>query len=104
MPAAHMKTVPPPTPRHVVTGDTFVWRSDDPDVGEVRVPLKFKTKILRAARDVAEGDDLSFMFTVLDGVLGEGAVDEMDAGEMRAMFTAWQTAWTARTEATFPQS
>ena len=103
MPAS-VKAVPAPTPRHTVAGDTFVWRSDDPDVGEVRVPLKFKTKILRAARDVAEGDDLSFMFTVLDGVLGEGAVDEMDAGEMRAMFTAWQTAWTARTEATFPQS
>lgn len=94
-----------PKPQHVVAGDTFVWNSEDPEVGEVRIPLKFKTKILRAAKDMQD-DELGFMFFVLDNVAGDevSKVDEMDANEMRAMFKAWQLAWQDRAEATFPES
>ena len=105
MPKTEPKMTAAPNPRHTVAGHTFVWNSPDPEVGEVRIPLKFKTKILRKARELQD-DDLEFMFFVLDSVLGDAAtvVDEMDAGEMRAMFRAWQAAWEKRAEAAFPES
>jgi len=105
MPKTEPKMTAAPKPLHTVAGETFVWRSPDPEIGEVRVPLKFKTKILRKARELQD-DDLEFMFFVLDSVLSDAAtvVDEMDAGEMRAMFRAWQAAWEKRAEAAFPES
>lgn len=105
MPKAEPKMTAAPTPLHTVAGEMFVWRSPDPEVGEVCIPLKFKTKILRKAKELQD-DDLEFMFFVLDSVLSDAAtvVDEMDAGEMRAMFRAWQAAWEKRAEAAFPES
>jgi len=99
------KAEAPPKPDHVVAGETFIWNSPDPEVGEVRIPLKFKTKILRAAKDMQD-DELGFMFYVLDNVAGDAVsqVDEMDAGEMKTMFREWQLAWQERSEATFPES
>lgn len=95
------------SPRFVVAGSAFVWRSDDPEVGEVKIPLKFKTKILRASREM-QGDELGFIFFVLDSVINDPAitaqVDEMDAGEMRAMFRDWQKEWERKADAAFPES
>lgn len=95
----------PEKPLHVVAGDTFIWNSPDPEVGEVRIPLKFKTRILRKAQEM-QGDDLGFMFFVLDNILGDevSKVDDMDAAEMRRMFGTWQLAWQERSEASFPES
>lgn len=91
-------------PVSVVTGDTFVWNSPDPDVGTVEIPLKFKGKILKAAKQY-QNDDVSFMFFVLHSIgVPEVVTDEIDAGEMRAMFKAWQSAWQERAEATFPEA
>ena len=88
----------------VVTGDTFVWNSPDPDVGTVKIPLKFKGKILKAAKQY-QNDDVEFMFFVLHSIgVPEVVTDEIDAGEMRAMFKAWQSAWQERAEATFPEA
>ena len=105
MPKTEPKMTAAPNPRHTVAGHTFVWNSPDPEVGEVRIPLKLKTKILRKAKELQD-DDLAFMFFVLDSVLGDAAatVDEMDAAEMKAMFREWQSAWQERSEATFPES
>lgn len=99
------KSTAPAKPEHVIAGDTFIWNSTDPEVGEVRIPLKFKTRILREAQKM-QGDDLGFMFFVLDNVLGDevAKVDEMDAGEMRRMFSTWQTAWSERAEAAMGES
>ena len=91
-------------PVSVVTGDTFMWNSPDPDVGTVEIPLKFKGKILKAAKQY-QNDDVSFMFFVLHSIsVPEVVTDEIDAGEMRAMFKAWQSAWQERAEATFPEA
>lgn len=91
-------------PVSVVTGDTFVWNSPDPDVGTVEIPLKFKGKILKAAKQYQD-DELSFMFFVMHSIgVHEATTDEMDAGEMRAMFRTWQAAWQERAEATFPEA
>lgn len=93
-----------PKPPHTVAGDTFIWNSADPDVGEVRVPLKFKGKILKQARDMQD-DDLALMFFMLHAIgVPESVTDEMDAAEMNAMFRAWQTAWQERAEATMGES
>lgn len=97
--------MPEKKPQQVIAGDTFIWNSTDPEVGEVRIPLKFKTRLLREGRALLN-DELEFMFYMLDGVLGSEAakVDEMDAAEMKAMFYAWQVAWQERSEASFPES
>jgi len=93
-----------PKPHHAVVGDSFVWNSPDPDVGEVRIPLKFKGKILKAAQTMQD-DELAFMFYVLHNIgVPESVTDEMDAGEMKAMFRTWQLAWQEKSEATFPES
>lgn len=94
-----------PKPLHTVAGDTFVWNSPDPDVGEVRIPLKFKTKLLLEVAD--EDNELRTIRILLRGVLDEATWDqvmEMDAGEMKSMFMKWQAAWVERSEATFPES
>ena len=64
-----------------------------------------KTRVLRRSKELVD-DELAFMFFVLDSVLGDAAemVDEMDAGEMRAMFREWQKAWEARVDARYPES
>ena len=103
MPKTEMKATTSPKPQHAVIEDTFVWHSTDPEVGEVRIPLKFKTKILRAARE-RQDDDLGFMFTMLDAIIPAEIVDEMDAGELMRMFRAWQEAWQERQGATFPEA
>lgn len=91
-------------PFSVVTGDTFAWNSPDPDVGTVEIPLKFKGKILKAAKQYQD-DDVSFMFFVMHSIgVSEAITDEIDAGELRAMFKAWQSAWQERAEATFPEA
>ena len=95
------KSDPAPKPPHTVTGDIFVWNSTDPEVGVVSIPLKFKMKILRAARDM-QGDDLGFALYLFDA-LGVD-VDEMDAAEAMSMFKTWQDAWTDRQGATFPEA
>ena len=93
-----------PKPQTVVAGDTFIWNSTDPDVGEVRVPLKFKGKILKAAKSMQD-DELGFMFFVLEQIgVPDAVTDEMDAAELRSMFAAWQLAWQERAEATLGES
>lgn len=91
-------------PTSTVAGDVFVWDSPDPDVGQVNVPLKFKSKILRAAKKMQD-DQLGFMFYVLDSIgVPAAQVDEMDVGELKAMFTAWQVAWAEQAGADFPEA
>lgn len=81
----------------------FTWPLEDGG-GTIVLPLKMKVKILREARGKS---DLDFMFTVIDGIAPpkvQAQIDEMDAGELKRMFEAWQTEWTSRQEASLPQS
>lgn len=105
------KAVPAPTPRHVVAGDTFIWRSDDPDVGEVRIPLKFKGKYLIAILGIlAAGEDNSdalMAHYLMSNVWPEDVraqAGEADQGELMAMYNAWQVVVQDRQGASFPQS
>lgn len=101
------------TPQAVVAGDTFIWKSSDPDVGEVRVPLKFKAKHMYAVLDIAatendpERSEMLMARYYLTQVwppevvaaLGEGDVDEL-----MACYNEWQTARSRREGASYPES
>ena len=90
--------------QHKVIEDKLHWTSDDPEVGEVVIPLRFKGKILKQAKEYQD-DDLGFMFFVLHAIgVPEDVTDEMDALEIRAMFSAWQSAWQGRAEATLGEA
>ena len=87
-----------------VIESTFVWESDDSDIGTVRIPLRFKAKILRKALEM-QGDDLGFMFFLLNAIgVPDETVDEMDVLELNAMFSAWQAAWQSQNEASLPEA
>lgn len=94
-----------PKPQHEVVDDVFVWHSANPDVGEVRIPLRFKTKILRRIAS-GELDDLQMLFLVLDETAPDyvDAVDEQDAIESAQMLNLWQAAWNEARGASLPQS
>lgn len=80
-------------PRFLVAGTTFFAQTEE---GELAIPLRFKTKLIRSIRDIP-GDEIDQMFALLDG-LGDrhtaDALDELDVFEtmeiVGAFFRAWQ--------------
>lgn len=86
-------TAPKVKPEHFVAGDTFFAQTSD---GELSIPLRFKTKLIRQIREV-DGDELDQMFALLDGIGDKAtanALDELDIFEttrhVQAFFRAWQ--------------
>lgn len=85
---------PPSTkPEFFVAGTTFYAQTEN---GELAIPLRFKTKLIRELRDV-EGDELDQMFTLLDRLNDQAtadALDELDIFDttriVRSFFQAWQ--------------
>lgn len=75
----------PAKPKYQVVGDVFVAQTDQ---GEVRLPLRFKTKLLRSIRDT--GDDIDQVFALLDCIGDSRTVaqlDEMDVFDMTELVT-----------------
>ena len=105
------KAQAPKVPLSVVTGDTFIWNSRDPEVGTLRIPLKFKGKHMTAVLGfMVEGGDNAealmahyLMLNVWPQDVQERA-GEADVDEMMAIYNAWQEAFEARRGATFPES
>lgn len=99
---AAKKSDPTPT-QHRVDGDLFVWL--DPEVGEITIPLRFRTKHLR---EIAKGqmDDVELLFYLLDNLAPDqtAKVDELDAADAMRMLGAWQAAWNEARGASLPQS
>jgi hypothetical protein len=94
MPKTEPKTTAAPNPHHTVAGHTFVWNSPDPEVGEVRIPLKFDWDLmedfLRKPKELRRRRAWRSCATSSDSVLGDAGGDPRygprDAGEVQAMF------------------
>lgn len=84
-------------PKYFVAGDTFYTQTPD---GELRIPLRFKTKLLRAIRD--SGDELDQLFALLAG-LGDAdtaaALDELDIFDTTEIAEKYFQAWQEKNEA-----
>lgn len=93
MPAKTSKTTAAP---YRIDGKVFIWQPlDDNDergkIGEVKIPLRVKIKVIRSL--VGRELDVDAMFEILDKLApGQGDVlDEMDANDFQVMFTTWQS-------------
>ena len=90
----------PPTtkPPFFVAGTTFFAQTED---GELSVPLRFKTSLVRAIRDV-DGDEIDMMFALLEG-LGDkvtaDALDDLDIFETTRIVAAFFRAWREKQQA-----
>lgn len=80
-------------PQFFVAGNTFYAQTEN---GELAIPLRFKTKLIRELRDV-EGDEIDQMFALLEKLNDKAtadALDELDIFEtgriVRTFFRAWQ--------------
>ncbi|GAA3947850.1 hypothetical protein [Microbacterium soli] len=84
-------------PKHMVVGDTFYTQTPD---GELRIPLRFKTKLLRVIRDLP--DEIDQLFALLDG-LGDKAtseaLDELDIFDTTEVAEKYFQAWQEKNEA-----
>lgn len=93
----------PPTeivekPKYAVVGDTFIAQTEE---GEVKIRLRFKTKLLRAIRD--NGDSIDQLFALLDGIGDTKTIaqlDELDIFDTTAIVDEFFKAFTAKQEAT----
>ncbi len=96
-PVPVLEKIPAKKPRFFVAGDAFFAQTDD---GELKIPLRFKTKLLRSIRDA--GDELDQLFALLDG-LGDAAtaeaLDELDIFETTEIATTYFQAWQEKNEA-----
>ena len=63
-------------PKTMVVGNTFIAQTSDETVGEIRIRLGFKTKLLRAIRDT--GDEIDQVFALLDGIGDKKTADQLD--------------------------
>lgn len=94
--------VPAKKPKYFVAGDRFYAQTDD---GELQVPLRFKTKLVRAIRDL--DDELDQLFALLEG-LGDkdtaAALDELDIFETTEIAEKYFQAWQEKNEARLGES
>ena len=61
-------------PRYAVVGEHFVGQLS---VGEVSLPFRFKTKLLRQVRE-GGGDSVDQIFTILDGIGDQKSQRQLD--------------------------
>lgn len=102
-----------PKPQSLVVEDTFIWKSGDPDVGEVRVPLKFKAKHMYAVLDIAATENdpersemlmARYYLTQVWPAEVVAALGEGDVDELMACYNEWQAARSRREGASYPES
>lgn len=84
-------------PKYMVVGETFTAQTGD---GELRIPLRFKTKLVRVIRDLE--DELDQLFGLLNGLGDEAtaeALDELDIFETTEIAEKYFQAWQEKNEA-----
>lgn len=94
--------VPAKKPPYFVAGDTFYAQTPD---GELRIPLRFKTKLLRSIRDA--GDEIDQLFALLGGLGDEAtaaALDELDIFDTTEIAEKYFQAWQEKNEARLGES
>ncbi|WP_431800320.1 hypothetical protein [Microbacterium kunmingense] len=90
----------PPTvkPEFFVAGNTFYAQTEN---GELAIPLRFKTRLIRELRDV-EGDELDQMFILLDRLNDQAtadALDELDIFDTTRVVGQFFKAWREKQQA-----
>lgn len=88
------KTKPP----YMVVGDTFIAQTAD---GELKVPLRFKTKLFRKLVKHT-GDEVEMFMDLLEGLGNQDtvdALDELDIFESAQVAGAYFKGWRARQQA-----
>jgi hypothetical protein len=100
MTASKAKTTKPRTtkPSHLVVDNVFIAQTSQ---GELRIPLQFKTKLLRAIRD--SGDELDQLIALLDGIGDKESIaliDELDIFETVQHVTQFFEAFQEKHDAT----
>lgn len=89
--------VPAKKPKYFVAGDTFYAQTDD---GERRIPLRFKTKLMRAIN--AADSEVDQLFALLSGLGDQAtadALDELDIFDATDLAAAYFQAWQEKNEA-----
>lgn len=90
--------IPSTKPKYFVAGATFFAQTEN---GELKLPLRFKTGLIRAIRDI-DGDEIDMMFALLDGLNDKetaAALDELDVFETTALVAAFFKAWREKQQA-----
>lgn len=85
-------------PEYIVIDDVFIAQTSTQ--GELRVPLTFKTKLLRAIRD--SGDELDQFIALLDGIgdaQSVAQIDELDIFETTRHVTKFFEAFQEKQDA-----
>lgn len=91
-------------PRYQVVDQVFVWR--DEEQGEVRIPLRFKMKLLRMLVRLEKDEGASEMeqlFALLDAINDEATrdqIDEMWIDDATGLISAYFDEFSALNEAT----
>lgn len=96
-PVPVLTKAPAKKPKYMVVGDAFYAQTDD---GELRVPLRFKTKLVRSIRDLE--DELDQLFALLEGLGDKStaeALDELDIFETTEIAEKYFQAWQEKNEA-----
>lgn len=89
-------------PKFQVVDDHFIAQTDE---GELKIPLRFKTKLLRKIREVP--DELDQVFALLDG-LGDKVtaekIDELDVLDATELVSEYFDAWAKKNQARLGES
>lgn len=92
-------------PNYQVVDDVFVFL--DKEQGEVRIPLRFKMKLLRQINQLEDQDDIDQLFALLDG-LGDTRsieqIDEMDVFDAMELVEAYFGEFEKKNEARLGES
>ena len=90
---------PKTKPRFMVVGETFVAQTAD---GELKVPLRFKTKLFRKLVK-SDADEVEMFMDLIEGIGDSStlnAIDELDIFEAVEIAGAYFKGWKARQQAT----
>lgn len=92
-------------PQYQVVDETFVWV--DAEQGEVRVPLRFKFKLLRQIRAMRDWDEVDQLIGLLDGLNDQATIaqiDEMDVFDVTKLVSEYFAEFEKRNEARMGES
>ncbi|MDQ4502184.1 hypothetical protein [Sinomonas sp. ASV322] len=96
-----MPKAPAPKPASQVVEDSLHFQTSE---GEVVIPLRFKTKLLRRIRKM---DELDAFFEVIDNAAGQETaelIDELDSLETAGIVEAFFKAYQEKVDATLGES
>lgn len=86
-------------PQLMVVGETFIAQTSD---GELKVPLRFKTKLFRQLLK-SDGDEVEQFFMLIEGMGNTDtleAIDELDIFESAKIAASYFRAWREKQQAT----